>query len=374
MSNDLGWRFRLLFPTEMRSNHPTPVAPQAVVRPWWRIARLLVSAAILCLFIAPLTAAEGKGADAASPVEVRIGLTVDQITAIDQREENFSVVASLRANYRDPELAYTAAQGDPPFRLFHLSDFLKYAQERKSHWPGIVFDNQQGRRDISTELVALAPDGDVRYLQRFTATFQAPHFDFRRFPFDEQEFHIHISSVLPTDFYVFKQMQDREILGNLLGEEEWVVTDATTQVSTATGESGSQSSRYTLSFNGHRHLTYYIARIYVPVFIILMVSWFTFLLRDYAKRVDIGITTLLLFIAFNFAVSSDLPRLGYMTLMDAFMTGTFVITSVVLLVNVIFRRLQTSGHEELANRLDRYTIWGYWPAYVAGMSITLLWL
>ena len=89
---------------------------------------------------------------------------------------------------------------------------------------------------------------------------------------------------------------------------------------------------------------------------------------------DVGSTTLLLFIAFTFAVSRDLPRLGYVTAMDAFLTGTFIITGVVLLVNVMFRRLQTSGREQLVERIDRYAILGYWPAYILGMSVTFLWL
>ena len=86
---------------------------------------------------------------------------------------------------------------------------------------------------------------------------------------------------------------------------------------------------------------------------------------------DAGITTLLLFIAYSFAVSSDLPRLGYLTAMDAFMTGTFTITGTVLLVNVIFRRLQTSGREKLVACLDRYAIIGYWPAYFRSMLVAL---
>lgn len=105
--------------------------------------------------------------------------------------------------------------------------------------------------------------------------------------------------------------------------------------------------------------------------IILLVSWFTFLLKDYVKRIDIGITTMLLFIAFNFTVSNDLPRLGYITTMDAMMTGAFVITGLVLMVNVYLRRLQTQGEDGRAARLDRFAIWGYWPAYVIGTAVFL---
>ena len=61
----------------------------------------------------------------------------------------------------------------------------------------MVLDNQQGRRESSTQLIAVNPDGGVRYIERFTATFQTPNFDFRSFPFDKQEFHINVTSVLP---------------------------------------------------------------------------------------------------------------------------------------------------------------------------------
>ncbi len=41
----------------------------------------------------------------------------------------------------------------------------------------------------------LEKDGSVQYLERFTATFQAPDFNFTRFPFDTQRFKVMIDSV-----------------------------------------------------------------------------------------------------------------------------------------------------------------------------------
>lgn len=305
---------------------------------------------------------------------VEIALELHQIVKINQQEENFTAVVTLHLRYTDPALVYEKKSGDPPFRLYRLDGFLKYVQDKGAHWPDMILDNQQGRRDASTQLITLAPDGGARYFERFTATFQAPNFNFRRFPFDEQEFHIVVTSALPTDFYVIEEMPGLSGVDEDLGEEEWVVFDIFTRIATVAGRDNLERSRFSLVFKAYRHLTYYIVRIFIPVFIILLVSWFTFLLRDYVKRVDMGITTLLLFIAFSFAISSDLPRLGYVTAMDAFMTGTFMITGAVLLGNVVFRRLQTSGHEKLVARLDRYAIIGYWPAYILGMSVAVLWL
>jgi len=333
---------------------------------------------LLCFLYSPaihaLVSEEEIQSVVRAPNTVEIAIKIDQIVGIDQREENYKVVATLLLRYRDQTLAYDVNASDPPFRLFNSDGFLKFAQEKGAHWPYMVLDNQQGRKDASTQLITVRPDGGVRYIERFTATFQAPNFDFSSFPFDEQEFHIDVTSVLPVGMYVLEEMPGLSGLGDNLGEEAWAFSDVSTQVSRVTGVTGLKSSRFSLVFSAQRHLTYYVARIFIPLFIILLVSWFTFLLRDFLKRVDVGITTLLLFIAFNFAVSNDLPRLGYVTAMDAFMTGTFMITGAVLLVNVVFRRLQTSGHEQLVLRLDRYAIMGYWPAYVVGMSVAFLWL
>ena len=308
------------------------------------------------------------------PIPISIGVKLDQITSINQKAENFTAVVRLLMRYKDPALSYRPEAGEPPFRMYEVPAFLKLTQSKGRHWPEYIVVNQQGRRDVTTDLVTLEPDGEVLYASQSTMTFQAPDFDFRRFPFDHQVFHIRIRTVLPEEIYFYQPLEHASGLGDQLGEEEWIVYDQITQVISHKNDIGYTQSEFVFSFNAHRHLVYYLVRIFVPMLIILVVSWFTFQLKDYVKRIDVGITNLLLFIAFNFTVSSDLPRLGYITAMDAFMTGAFVITGAVLLVNVVLRRMQTSGREEVAARIDRYAIWGYWPAYVAGMSMALLML
>jgi hypothetical protein len=304
------------------------------------------------------------------PFEVAMSLKVHQITSIDQKAENFSVVATLMMEYNEPGLAAKTGETVPPERMYQVDGFSRLLAERGLVWPAHSFYNVQGRIHYQNRIVVIDPLGNVDYFARFTATFQAPDFDFRLFPLDHQIFDLKLDLLSPVDKFVFKPIEAASGIGDTLGEEEWILGNALFGVTT-TDMFNYSASRFILSFEGSRHLSYYVVRILVPVVIIILVSWFSFFLNDYSKRIDLAGGNLLLFIAFNFTIANDLPRLGYLTLMDTIMLSTFAITGVVVLMNVWLRRLQNHGRGDLADKLDGYAIWGY-PVVYAGSGLLAL--
>jgi hypothetical protein len=319
---------------------------------------------------------EGKGEAGgnpvlAKPVPVKIGIKMQQISNVDQRSENFGVVATLMMKWEDPLLAFRPDTVQTRAQVYTRESFTRKLSEEGKIWPDFSIYNQQGNRWIQNSAAVVFADGRALYLERFTVTLQAPDFDFRKFPFDRQSFFIRVDSLFPSWFFVFENLEGFSEAGKQLGEEEWIVTGLDTSIDKA--ELAERPvSRFNFHFRAQRHLTYYAFRIFLPLLIIIVVSWIIFFLRDYTKRVDASGANLLLFIAFNFAISSDLPRLGYMTFLDMLLAAVFVVTALMLILAVLVRRLVSDGRDLLVNQIDRYVIWFYPFAYVVGLLIVIL--
>jgi len=298
------------------------------------------------------------------PIPVQIGVKMDQITGVDQKAENFSVVVTLQMEWQDPKLAFAPASCDCKYKSLSVGDFTKYVASHGTIWPEFVYFNQQGRRDIQNGLVVVFSDGRAIYYERSTVTLQAPDFDFRLYPFDTQEFFIRIRQVFPPHLFIFTELPEFSGTGEQLGEEEWVIKTQWSEF-----EVVDDVSQFSFAFMANRHLMYYVVRIFIPVLLIIIVSWFTFFLKDYSKRVDVASANLLIFVAFNFTISDALPHLGYATILDLVMATTFVITGIVVIFNVWLKRLEVTEKESIAQTIDKYSIWLYPILYFAAFAV-----
>ena len=304
--------------------------------------------------------------------EVSIGVQVHQIEFVNQKAENFGVVATLRLEWDDPELAFDPAEFGRDFKLFTLEAFTTFVDKHALFLPGFVLSNQQGRRLSQIARVLVFSNGHAAYFERFSVTLQAPDFNFVQYPFDTQKFFVRVESTYPEAFVKFVPLPGFSKIDKKLGEEEWVNRETWTEVATSEGITGLPSSRFSFGARADRHLEYYVVRIFAPLVIFVIVSWATFFLQEYRKRIDIASGNLLIFVAFNFAISRDLPHLGYITFLDFIMVAMFMMTGLIIVFNVVLRRLKVHDHEDLARRIDRHVLFAIYPlAYALILAVAI---
>lgn len=299
--------------------------------------------------------------------EVAVAMRVDQITSVDQIAENFGVVGTLTIDWRDPKYAFRTDRCGCATLVLDDAGFRAFLAEKQARQPEFVFTNQQGRRFTHDQLYRVEPSGHVTFTERFDGTFQAPDFDFRRFPFDEQVFHIRLGLHESAENYRLTVADDGATLGPQLGEEQWLITSIGAAVVTYDGE-----QQMVISMTGVRHLTYYMVRIVIPMTVVLFMSWFVFFLRDLNKRIDVAAGNLLLLIAINFSIAADLPRLGYATFLDVALLLTFLGVAALVLINTWLKHLVERGDEASSQPLDRALRVSYPLFFLVPLALSML--
>jgi hypothetical protein len=259
-----------------------------------------------------------------APIEVQTGLRILRISAVDSQNENFSVLGSMRMDWTDPALAFSPDTCNCTVKLYTDKEFDRFLADVGSRWPAFTFFNQLGNRWTPSRAAAIWPDGRVRYAESFNTTFQAD-FDFRQYPFDTQTFPIYLDLVYPTTSYTMADLPGYSEIDPAHGEDEFIISEFTATPSTERRPAPRTTpvSRMTFSFSAPRHLNYYVLQVFLPIVLIILISWFTFFLKDYTRRIEAAAANILLFIAFSWSLADNYPRLGYLTFLDAIMSVTF---------------------------------------------------
>ena len=199
-----------------------------------------------------------------APIEVKTGLRILRISAVNSQNENFSVLGSMRMDWTDPALAFSPDSCNCTVKLYTDKEFDRFLADVGSRWPAFTFFNQLGNRWVPSRAAAIWPDGRVRYAESFNTTFQAD-FDFRQYPFDTQTFPIYLDLIYPTTSYTLADLPGYSEIDPAHGEDEFIITEFTATASTeAPSAADNPVSRMTFSFSAPRHLNYYVLQVFSP--------------------------------------------------------------------------------------------------------------
>ena len=119
---------------------------------------------------------------------------------------------------------------------------------------------------------------------------------------------------------------------------------------------GLQYSGYAFEFTARRNVSYYILKVILPLVLIVMMSWSVFWTEptNSNTQFSIAVTSMLTLIAYRFAVDTQLPRLPYMTRLDAFFLISTLLVFLSLIEVLVTTILDNNQQVARAKKLDRY--------------------
>ncbi len=222
--------------------------------------------------------------------------------------------------------------------------------------PSVVFTNSGRLFTSRPREVSIGPGGQVRYLQRYYGALASYH-NLRDFPFDE---HRLVVSLFPVDApeNEVQLVDDEGFTGrrDLLNISDWRIESVKGGIGRQFVDAfGKLHSIYNFEITAHRITSYYVWKVIFPLCLIVVMSWFVFWIAPTQTDAQIGLsaTAMLTMIAFIFATTNMVPKLGYFTRLDWFITGSTILVFLALLQSVTTSYLVVRKREQVSLRIDR---------------------
>ncbi len=221
--------------------------------------------------------------------------------------------------------------------------------------PRPVFRNERAVGQSFPEVAVIRPDGRVDYVQRYNGEFTSP-LALEDFPFDRQtlEASVVMRGNAPDDLSF--TIHDRTGVAEGLSIADWDTGSVTADFRPLSIAGGVQElAQVNFLLPVVRNRAYYIQKIFLPLFLIVVMSWAVFWIDPDIMPAQVGISTsaVLTLIAFLFSLGQLLPRLSYLTRADRFVMGATILVFLAFGEALLATGLASRKRKAAALRIDR---------------------
>ena len=314
-----------------------------------------VIAALLCALTPAIARAAGIEVDTRllsppmvdnKPVNVKVGLFLTNLIDVDEVKEMFHISGYLFMTWKDPRLVFSPAGGA-----------TDRSYNPDSIWvPRVFMVNAAVQRDKININIEGNPDGTIHYLELFQAELTTS-FYLEPFPFDTESLEMFVEPFL-DERNTMTLEYDKQVGG--VGTEpfvelaQWKILGIRgTGYRHAIGSTGKEISELEIDLVVQRRYWYYIWKVFLPLLAIVAIAYSAFWIKtsDYYTQISITLTAILTEIAFLFAISSSLPKVPYLTFIDAFFLVSFAFSSACIVELVVVHQCLEGSREEYAERV-----------------------
>jgi Neurotransmitter-gated ion-channel ligand binding domain len=286
------------------------------------------------------------------PVKVKVGIFVTNLIEVDEVREKFHISGYLAMTWKDPRLVFNS---DTPSQ--------QRSYDPDAIWvPRVFLINAVARREKISINIRGDSDGTIHYVELFQAELTTSYF-LEAFPFDNESLEIYVQPFL-DERGTMSISYDQSTSG--VGTEpfvelaQWQILGlSAVEVQSPIADTGKTISELEIDLLVQRRYRYYLWKVFFPLLAMVAIAYSAFWIRitDYYTQISITLTAILTEIAFLFAISTSLPKVPYLTFIDAFFLISFVFScsSMIELIAVhqaLERGFQTGG--ERMRRLSKY--------------------
>jgi hypothetical protein len=289
------------------------------------------------------------------PIDVTIGLHVVNLASIDEVSEQFQLDGYMFEQWVDKRLAYTPVG---------LQDQSRNYEKGQIWTPQLEMINASSPRSRDEVSITVSPDGTVRYVERFVVTLSS-RFELRRFPFDRQRLEIIIHPFLANGPHITFKLDENSTwtaseFQNFSSLAQWHLTGLHSELLDVPAYAGLTVPEARFEIGVTRRSSFYLWKVFLPLLLMVFLSWAVFWIEadDLSNQVQVAVTTILTVIAFAFAISATMPRLPYLTYIDAFFLECYiyVFLAVVELMTVHVTH-RSERRRDLGLRIRKYSRW-----------------
>jgi len=262
------------------------------------------------------------------PTKVWILLYIIDVDEVNSAEQNFAASVFIEARWNIPSLRH---EGPGPV-----------IRSWSEIWtPRLVIVNQQQGWRSFPETVEISPDGEVVYRQKTWGRFSQP-FDLREFPLDRQKLTIQYAAagLLESEVQMVPLIREagrRSGIAKTFSLPDFVVKSwRAVPMPYIAWEGEVGTAGFQMEIEVERRITYYIAKIILPLCLIVIMSWIPLWTdpRKIGSNLAISATSFLTLVAYLFAITVLLPRVSYLTRMDMFIILSTIMVFACLLETV----------------------------------------
>ena len=307
-----------------------------------------------------------------SPPEVSILFDIDDFMEVNPKRMEYTVRYFLEYSWIDNrwlDILKKAGLGqkDKTYSCPYSHEEINYLEYQ--HWePVIEFTNKVSvidtayNKPIRDELhIGLTEDDEV-FFQRIiseAAVFNSPLY-FKDFPFDQHEIYFELGTN-NYDFYFLEPIEDMQNNADLFLEyivvPEWNMNKIDYSVENYYIDGNPYNSFY-YSLTIQRDYNYYIYKLIIPIFIIMMICWSVFWInaKQIETRLTVTVVSFLTLIAYNFVIVDDIPKVGTFTIFDSIILLAYIYAALGTLLSIYSYSKYETQSSEFSNvdHLARY--------------------